>query len=273
MGKWDSYQDELSKLIQVGSEMLEKFNDHIRTTDQIPRAGSESERGHARYREDLRELVAKVAVRYQEWYTESYILIKQLLPDRLDEFEGLYSGMAGSPPITIRQWLLEGGAVGMGYPLGSEAWAPSYGAGYAATRLQNQLGILQAVNRRFESSLFDIQQMVQADLFDSELEAAAGLAKNGFARAAGSLAGVVLERHLGQVATSHSIKLRKGDPTISDLNDALKNQGTLDTPTWRQIQRLGDIRNFCSHSKGREPTKEEVDELIDGVGKFTKTLF
>lgn len=101
MGKWDSYQNELSKLIQVGSEMLEKFNDHIRTTDQIPRAGSESERGHARYREDLRQLVETVAVRYQEWYTESYILIKQLLPDRLDEFEGLYSGMAGSPRMRL----------------------------------------------------------------------------------------------------------------------------------------------------------------------------
>ena len=62
-------------------------------------------------------------------------------------------------------------------------------------------------------------------------------------------------------------------PTISDFNDALKDNGTLDTPTWRQIQRLGDIRNLCSHSKEREPTKDEVSELIAGVEKFTKTLF
>ena len=120
---------------------------------------------------------------------------------------------------------------------------------------------------------FDLHQMVQADIFDSELEAATGLAKNGFTRAAGSLAGVVLERHLGQVTANHSISIKKRNPTMSDFNHALKDSGTLDTPTWRQIQRLGDIRNLCSHDKEREPTKEEVDELIAGVEKFTKTLF
>ena len=142
-----------------------------------------------------------------------------------------------------------------------------------AMRLQSQLSILTAVRRRFESSLFDIRQMVQADIFDSELEAAAGLAKTGFTRAAGSLAGVVLERHLEQVTANHSTSIRKRNPTISDFNDALKDNGTLDTPTWRQIQRLGDIRNLCSHSKEREPTKDEVSELIAGTEKFTKTLF
>jgi hypothetical protein len=54
---------------------------------------------------------------------------------------------------------------------------------------QQQLAILKAVKARFESSLFDIRQLVQSDLFDSELDAAKELAKHGFARAAGALAG------------------------------------------------------------------------------------
>ena len=49
--------------------------------------------------------------------------------------------------------------------------------------------------------------------------------------------------------------------------------GVIDVPTWRQIQRLGDIRNLCDHNKGREPTKKELEELVDGVEKITKTLF
>ena len=44
--------------------------------------------------------------------------------------------------------------------------------------------------------MFDIRQLVQADLFDSELDAADELGKKKFTRAAGALAGVVLERHL-----------------------------------------------------------------------------
>lgn len=143
----------------------------------------------------------------------------------------------------------------------------------AIPHFEQQKAILKAVSRRFKSSLFDIRQLVQADLFDSELASAQELLKNGFLRASGAVAGVVLEKHLSQVSENHNIKTRKKNPTISDFNDLLKNEHILDIPSWRQIQRLGDIRNLCDHNKDREPTKEEVQELINGVEKFTKTLF
>jgi len=114
---------------------------------------------------------------------------------------------------------------------------------------------------------------VKADLFDSELDSAKELAQKGFLRDAGAIAGVVLEKHLAQVCTNHSLSIRKKDPNIGDLNDLLKNAGVLDVPAWRQIQRLGDLRNLCDHNKNREPTKEEVLELIEGTDKLSKTLF
>ena len=94
-----------------------------------------------------------------------------------------------------------------------------------------------------------------------------------FVRAAGAIAGVVLEKHLGQVTDNHSAKTRKKHPTISDLNDLLKANGVVDVPLWRQIQRLGDLRNLCDHNKERAPTKEGVEELVDGVDKIAKTLY
>ena len=45
----------------------------------------------------------------------------------------------------------------------------------------------------------------------------------------------------------------------------------IDQATWRFIQQLGDMRNFCDH-KGKDPTKESVDDLIAGVRKISKTV-
>ncbi|MGB7598185.1 MAG: hypothetical protein WBM09_11540, partial [Gallionella sp.] len=140
-------------------------------------------------------------------------------------------------------------------------------------RFGTQLSILEAVNSRFGSSLHDIKQLVQADLFDSEMEAARELKESGFLRAAGAVAGVVLEKHLGQVAANHNAITRKQNPTISEFNDLLKGAGVLDVPAWRNIQRLGDLRNLCDHNKHRDPTVEEIDELLNGTEKITKTLF
>ena len=106
-----------------------------------------------------------------------------------------------------------------------------------------------------------------------EIDAAAELAKKGFFRGAGAVAGVVLEGHLSQVCVKHNLKTRKKAPTINDFNQMLKDSSTIDTPMWRFIQHLGDLRNLCDHSKGREPTKEEVNDLISGVRRVIKTIF
>ena len=70
----------------------------------------------------------------------------------------------------------------------------------AIPHFRQQLAILDSVQARFESSLFDIRQLVMADLFDSDLpklDAAKELAKKKFHRAAGAVAGVVLGKTLG----------------------------------------------------------------------------
>ncbi len=209
---------------------------------------------------------------YQYWYTESSLAIKQLLPDRLTEFKQLYMGNGrrkkiDSTTFNIQDWL-------NGVRSGSDQYGEKFFDDFTAVTMlfYNQLNILKSVEARFSSSLFDIKKFVQADLFDSELDAARELATHGFLRAAGAVAGVVLEKHLGQVVDNHNIKTRKKRPTISDFNNLLKDRDVLDIPSWRKIQGLGDIRNLCTHDGEREPTRDEVDELISGVAKHTKTL-
>jgi hypothetical protein len=58
-----------------------------------------------------------------------------------------------------------------------------------------------------------------------------------------------------------------------ELNDALKDAGVCDTPPWRSIQHLSDIRNLCDHGRDREPSAGEVDDLLRGIAWAAKTLF
>jgi hypothetical protein len=84
---------------------------------------------------------------------------------------------------------------------------------------------------------------------------------------------VVLEKHLHHVCEIHSIKILKKNPGISDLSQLLKDAGVTDTPQWRFIQHLADIRNISDHAKGREPTKDEISDLVAGAKKILKTVF
>src|SRR5690606_16568401 len=108
---------------------------------------------------------------------------------------------------------------------------------------------------------------------DSELLAAKELNIKGFVRGAGAIAGVVIEKHLLQVCFNHNINITKKNPSISDFNDKLKTEDVYETPIWRKIQHLGDLRNLCDHNKDKEPTREQVAELIDGVDNIIKTIY
>ena len=210
---------------------------------------------------------------YQAWYSESLVLLKQLLHDRVSDFTRLYEKPKKErKEITFENYVIEDALQGLHVTRGFNK-EKVVGCDAAIPRFTQQLNIIKAINKRFESSLFDIKQLVQADLFDSELEAAKELNKKGFLRGAGAIAGVVLEKHLLQVCDNHSVKITKKNPSISDYNGILKEAGTYDTSSWRKIQHLGDLRNLCDHNKKKEPNTEDVDELIEGVERIIKNIF
>ena len=147
-----------------------------------------------------------------------------------------------------------------------------FGPESASYCVARQVHILNSCLDVFESRIHGMQTILQSDIFDSEIDSAKHLLKMGYSRAAGAICGVVLEKHFAGVCAKRSITLRKKNPTIADYNDALKDNA-YDTIEWRRIQRLGDIRNLCDHSKDREPTKDEVEELISGTERTIKTVF
>lgn len=261
----DKYKADLDSLIKLGDAM--ELDLSFRYLEEEGKLSDDDKKNFKKFKGAFEK-------HYQRWYTESSAVIKQLIPDRSIEFDHLYKGDGKRKEINgttynLQDWL-NGIRSGVDVYKGEKHYNDF---AIVSMRFHTQLEILKAVGVRFESSLFDIRQVVQADLFDSEIDTARELLKHGFLRGAGAIAGVILEKHLGQVADNHNIKSRKKHPTISDFNDLLKNEGVIEVPMWRQIQRLGDLRNLCDHNKQREPTSEEVAELIEGAEKVTKTLF
>jgi hypothetical protein len=206
---------------------------------------------------------------YDTWYSEALRVVKQVIPDRTDDFVKQYKNEKRKE-IDFLTYGISDYLLGLQTTRYGEVLADRSAA---IPKMQIQNSILKSAEKRFESTLFDIQEVLQADLFDSELEAAKELAKNGFFRAGGAVAGVVLEKHLGHACENHRLKSRKAHPSISDYNQLLKEAEVIDITKWRFIQHLGDIRNLCDHGKDREPTKEDVLELVKGVEKVIKTVF
>lgn len=207
---------------------------------------------------------------YNSWYNESLALVRQLIPSRYEEFCSYYRDDKRKS-LTAATYTISDFLIGTYL---NDSWGEQVaGPKHAIAKFQQQVLIIKSLENRFESSLYDIKQLLQADLFDSEIDVAKELLKNGFLRASGAVVGVVLEKHLCMVCQNHKLTPKKKAAGINELNQLLKDNDAIEVPLWRSIQYLGDIRNLCDHGKEREPKKEEIEDLISGTIKVTKTLF
>ena len=269
MSNLDRYKTDLQSPITTGKHLHNAIQAEYDPDDF--KSAATKQFGSASQAAEFIAALPPFSTTYQRWYSEALVLIKLLLPDRLADFVQHYNKPKARKALTAESYRIEDYFQGLSVRLGHTQTV--VGPDAAIPHLRQQLAILEAVEARFESSLFDIRQLAMADLFDSELDAARELARKKFLRAAGAVAGVVLEKHLRQICSNHHVKITKSRPTIGDLNDLVKDANAIDVPEWRFVQHLGDIRNKCGHDRLEEPTAAQVADLIDGVDKILKTLF
>lgn len=245
MKKNEKLREEIKKLVDKGTELgaYLKFDEKTKDCPQL----------------------ATFIGQYEIWYTKSLMIMKRLSPERTYDFTLLYYNPKRKE-INSDTYCISDALRDIADLLGK------FGPWTAMLCVTRQTAMLQACLDNLDSTILNIQTILQADIFDSEIESAKHLLKKGFLRAAGVVCGVVIEKHFSEVCKNNSIPINKKNPTIADYNDALKDN-VYDVLEWRRIQRLGDIRNLCGHSKEREPTKEEVSELISGTERIIKTIF
>ncbi|MBL8827574.1 MAG: DUF4145 domain-containing protein [Planctomycetaceae bacterium] len=236
---------ELEQLLQTGTELIAALNG------------------------DDKQKKGMFVLDYQPWYTQAVRVVEILIPDRVSEFRGYYEINPKRKQLDYGSYVIQDYCKSI-RPAGFE-FSNFDSASRATTCLINQLAILRSVKSRSASVIANLQATILADVRDLELETAQELQKTSL-RAAGALAGVVLERHLQQTCDTHKLTFRKQKPTLSDYSESLKQANVIDVAAWRKLSYLADIRNICCHSKGDDPTGEQVKELIDGVNWAIKTI-
>ena len=256
------YKKDIESLIERGVDLYYGLLNELK---------DECSKSYKKLSQEQRERVdkCKFKSRYNSWYNESIALIKQLIPDRLDDFQSYYK-QPKRKDITYPTYTISDYLIGLQVDRGGQAIVSRSDV---LDKFQQQYYIVKSLKDRFDSSLYEIRQLLQADMFDSEVDTAKELCKKGFYRASGAICGVVIEKHLCEVCAHHHISISKKNPSINDYNELLKSNGVIDVPVWRNIQRLADIRNMCDHHKHTEPTKDIIDELVAGTDKIIKTIF
>ncbi len=241
--------------------------------DKMPKGDKDRLNKNKEYKEFLKNFTSSNSI-YQTWYSKSSKVINQLLPDRLDEFRKLYINEKRIiKEISFLTYTISDYFIGLKITKGweKEEVVNPFTAFYSKMELQIQ--ILNSCIDVIDSKLMNIEGILQSELFDTELETAKDILKKKHIRLAGALAGITLEMHLKKVCSNHELKFKKINPTISDFNEELKKNEIIDVPTWRLIQRLGDIRNMSVHAKEREPKNDEIEDLIKGTEKLIAELY
>jgi hypothetical protein len=282
----DEIRAELAELLQEGSviaakelvakgsselraALVEELSRHRSRRAQPDESSEAAAAGENRAGEDEISAFA-FASAYQGWYSRALRVVEQLLPERYDEFRELYLPTKRKA-LTASTYSIADYAGGITLTRGMAGVPIHDPLTTALGKFHQQIAILGSAEPLLRSLLRDLKGVLEADLVDDELAAARELLAAKHLRSAGIIAGVVLERHLKRVLANHRITLRK-KPMLANLNQALKDAAVYGTTEWRKLQHLTDVRNLCGHDAEREPTREEVDDLIRGVAMIVNTV-
>ncbi|UZE46993.1 DUF4145 domain-containing protein [Rhodopseudomonas sp. P2A-2r] len=129
-----------------------------------------------------------------------------------------------------------------------------------------QLGaIFNAAKEDFKGGyLSSLKSLVQAEVFDNELDQARELLSSGYKVAAAVIAGVVLETTLRQLCNDQGLSIGKLDRMNADLTKS----GYYNSLVQKRITALADLRNKAAHGHADQFTETDVSEMISYVEGF-----
>jgi len=131
--------------------------------------------------------------------------------------------------------------------------------------LQRVKAVFLAAKEDYEGGYLNtVRNLVQAEVFGSELEQAVELLHAGYASAAAVISGVVLETTIRNLCTDHDITHGKLDKMNADLAKA----GVYNSLQQKRITAMAGIRNAAAHGDTAKFNPGDVKGMIDDVERF-----
>ena len=125
--------------------------------------------------------------------------------------------------------------------------------------------IFLALKHDYEKGyLTSIKTLIQAEVFETQLEQAEELLTSGYILASAVITGVVLETGIREICTRENISHGK----LDKMNAELAKKGIYTKLQQKRITALADIRNSAAHGKQDAFTKDDVSKMIREVEDF-----
>lgn len=137
--------------------------------------------------------------------------------------------------------------------------------GYTSDPFKRMKAVFLAAMDDYKNGfLTSMKNLIQAEVFDNELEQAKELLSNGYKLAAAVIAGVVLETALRDLCAKESIEHGK----LDKMNADLAKVGVYNKLQQKRITALADIRNSAAHGKPEEFSELDVTTMIRDIEQF-----
>ena len=138
---------------------------------------------------------------------------------------------------------------------------------------QSLISVFLAAKDDFENGyLLSIRTLIEAEIFDLELEQAQELLDKGYFTAAAVVTGVVLETSLRNLCIKRNIEIeivdtsgKKKKKMLEQMNSDLAKAGVYNKLMQKRITVLADIRNSAAHGLTDKFQKQDVHNMISGV--------
>ena len=139
--------------------------------------------------------------------------------------------------------------------------------------VEQALGVLISAREDYaKDALFDIKNLVEAELFEDFLEQAEHLMANGYCGPAAVVAGSVLEDALRRICQREGITLPE-KPKLDWMNAELAKHGTYNKFTQKKLTSLADLRNSAAHGTWDDFDKGDVGDMIESARTFMMKYF
>lgn len=133
------------------------------------------------------------------------------------------------------------------------------------TKLSRLRAVFLAAKEDFEGGyLSSVRNLVQAEVFSTELEQARELLNSGYRLPSAVICGVVLETNIRNLCVLHGLPLGKLDKMNADLTKA----GQYNTLVQKRITALAAIRNSAAHGNLGDFHDIDVKSMIEEVERL-----